>query len=306
MDKDPIVVFSEDTGGYEELCSKARELGSQPIALFVGSDEAARHVADFGARVLFFGSVPEGAMLEDCVAPFAEAIKAERPHLVMMRTSKRTQCIAGRLGVQLGIPVVSDASSIEEADGGIELGHLVHGGAAWQVERATGSVIALVPAGSFDAGTAFAPGTVERQSAVIESGPIKRVGLEEKNEEAVDLGSAKRVVCVGRGIGSDGNLVAAKALAEKFGAEIACTRPIAEGENRLPRNRYLGVSGASVKPDVYLALGVSGQVQHTVGVRDSKVIAVVNKDKNAPFFKNCDIGLVGDVEKVIPLLESLL
>lgn len=306
MDKDPIVVFSEDVGGYEELCSKARDLGSQPVALFVGSDEEARQVADFGARVVFFGSVPEGAMLEDCVAAFAEVIQQERPRLTMLRTSKRTQCIAGRLGVRLGIPVVSDASSIEEAGEVIDLGHLVHGGAAWQVERATGSVIALVPVGSFEANPASAPGTVERRSAVIEPGRIRRIGVEEKNEEAVDLGSAKRVVCVGRGIGGEDNLVAAKALAEKFGAEIACTRPIAEGENRLPRNRYLGVSGASVKPDVYLALGVSGQVQHTVGVGDSKVIAVINKDKNAPFFKNCDIGLVGDVEKVLPLLESLL
>lgn len=306
MSKEPIIVFAEEAAGYEELCSKARSLGAIPTALFVGSDESARQVADFGARVLSFGPVPEGAMLEDCVTALSEVLHAEEPRLIMTRASKRTQCIAGRLGVRLGIPVVNDASAVEEVDGSIELGHLVHGGAAWQVERATGAVIALVPAGSFETDAAPAPGTVERQSASIEPGPIRKVGMEEKQEEVVDLGSAKRVVCVGRGIGNQDNLTAAKGFAEKCGAEMACTRPVAEGENWMPRSRYLGVSGASVKPDVYLALGVSGQVQHTVGVGDSKIVAVVNKDKNAPFFKNCDFGLVADVEKVLPVLESLL
>lgn len=306
MTRESIIVFAEEVAGYEELCGKARELGAEPTALFVGSEESACQVADFGARVLSFGSVPQGAMLEDCIAPFVETLRVEKPRLIMMRTTKRTQCIAGCLGVRLGIPVVNDASTIKEVDGGIELGHLVHGGAAWQVERAAGPVIALVPAGTFETDVASAPGTVQRQSAVIEPGSIRRVGCEEKQEEVVDLGSAKRVVCVGRGIGEQDNLATAKKFAEKFGAEITCTRPIAEGENRMPRSRYLGVSGASIKPDVYLALGVSGQVQHTVGISDSRIVAVVNRDRNAPFFKNCDFGLVADIEKVLPVLESLL
>ena len=97
-----------------------------------------------------------------------------------------------------------------------------------------------------------------------------------------------------------------EALAQKMGAELACSRPIAEGEKWMPKNRYPGVSGVVVKPEVYVACGISGQVQHMVGVNEARVIIAVNKDKNAPIFKHCDYGIVGDLNKVVPALTQLL
>lgn len=96
------------------------------------------------------------------------------------------------------------------------------------------------------------------------------------------------------------------AFAAKLGAEVGCSRPIAQGENWMAISRYIGVSGVMLKPDIYVALGISGQVQHTVGVRDAKIIIAVNKDKNAPIFKQCDYGIVGDIYKVVPALTELL
>jgi electron transfer flavoprotein alpha subunit len=87
---------------------------------------------------------------------------------------------------------------------------------------------------------------------------------------------------------------------------VACSRPIAEGLGWLPKNRYLGVSGAVISPKVYLALGISGQVQHLVGVNGSKAIVAINKDKNAPIFGHCDLGLVADLEAVLPELSEKL
>ena len=166
--------------------------------------------------------------------------------------------------------------------------------------------IVLVGSGVFEIDEAPAAGTVERAAASIEPGPIKLVGRQEKQEEVVDLGSAKVVVCVGRGIQNKQNLGKAQEYAARIGGETACTRPIAEGEGWMAHGRYLGVSGAVVKPDVYIGLGVSGQVQHTVGMAESQFVVAVNKDKNAPVFKQCDYGLVGDLKDVLPRLAAAL
>ena len=121
----------------------------------------------------------------------------------------------------------------------------------------------------------------------------------------MDIAVAKRIVGVGRGLGSQDKLAAVESFAARLGAELGCTRPIAEEEHWMARSRYIGVSGATVRPDVYFALGISGQVQHIVGVSDSKLIIAINKDAKAPIFQNCDIGLVADMNKVLPQLTEL-
>ena len=95
-------------------------------------------------------------------------------------------------------------------------------------------------------------------------------------------------------------------LAAVLNAEVGCSRPIAEGENWMERERYIGVSGVLLKSDLYLTLGISGQIQHMVGGNGAKVIVAINKDKNAPIFNYADYGLVGDIYKVVPALISQL
>ena len=289
-----MVIFADAVEAYEELCSGARALGCEPVALVVGTEDDAARVAAWGARVIFAGGVPEGALYEDCVPVFEQAIRAEQPALVLARMSKRTQCVAGRLAVRLEAPVVTDASRLTLDSDGVEASHLVYGLA-----------LVLVGSGVFDLDEAPAAGTVERAAVSLEPGAIKLVGRQEKQEEVVDLGAAKRVVCVGRGIQSEANVHLAQEFAARIGGEMACSRPIAEGEGWMAHSRYLGVSGATVKPELYLALGVSGQVQHTVGMTESQFVVSINKDKNAPLMKQCDLGLVADVEKVLPALAAL-
>ena len=98
----------------------------------------------------------------------------------------------------------------------------------------------------------------------------------------------------------------ARDLAAKTGAELACTRPLTEGVDWFPREAYLGVSGQIIAPKVYFALGLSGQMQHMVGVAKAGTIIAVNKDKNAPVFKQCDLGFVGDLKTAIPTLVEAL
>lgn len=305
MSDKKAIIFADEAADYEALCAGVRSLGASPIALFAGSQDDAERIAGFGARVLYVGEIPEGALFEDCTQVFGLLIATEQPALILATMTKRTQCVAGRLAIRLGLPVVTDASHITIVDEGVEATRLVYGGAAERVVRSTGAAIALVSSGLFELDANHQPGVVERQECAVEAGPIKLLGRQEKQEESVDLGSAKVVVCVGRGIQNERNVATAKEVAVHLGGEMACTRPIAEGEGWMARSRYLGVSGATVKPDVYLGLGVSGQVQHTVGMRESQTVIAVNKDKNAPIMKQCDVGLIADVEKVLPALLSL-
>ena len=121
-----------------------------------------------------------------------------------------------------------------------------------------------------------------------------------KQGEVVNLGAAKRVIGVGRGFAAEEDLKMAEELASLMGAEMACSRPIAEGEKWMSKERYIGVSGVVLKPDVYVAVGISGQIQHMVGVNQAKTLVAINKDKNAPIFKQVDIGIVGDIYTVLP------
>jgi electron transfer flavoprotein alpha subunit len=112
------------------------------------------------------------------------------------------------------------------------------------------------------------------------------------------------LVSVGRGFRKKEDLKLAEDLAGALKAEISCTRGIAEDEHWLPIARYIGISGQTVKPDLYLAVGLSGQVQHMVGCRESKVIVAVDSNESAPIFESADYGIVGDLYEVLPLLTA--
>ncbi len=127
-----------------------------------------------------------------------------------------------------------------------------------------------------------------------------------KSLSSVDLSKAKRVIGVGRGLAAQSDLDMVHKLATVLGAEVGCSRPIAEGENWMERERYIGVSGVLLKSDLYLTLGISGQIQHMVGGNGAKIIVAINKDKNAPIFNYADYGLVGDIYKVVPALIDQL
>ena len=145
--------------------------------------------------------------------------------------------------------------------------------------------------------------------AVEKVAPAAAIVVKERRAKAaasVDLTKAKRVIGIGRGIAKQEDIAMIEAFAKAIGAEIGCSRPIAEGEHWMERERYIGVSGTQLKADIYIALGISGQIQHMVGAADCGVILAVNKDKNAPIFKDADAGIVGDLYKIVPELTRAL
>jgi electron transfer flavoprotein alpha subunit len=159
------------------------------------------------------------------------------------------------------------------------------------------------------------------QVAASESGakPVHRVTIELKAEQirtkplelfkeaksAVDLTQAPLIVAVGRGIKAPENIPQAEAVAKAMGAEIAASRPICD-EGWLPMERQIGSSGQTVAPKLYLALGISGAIQHVVGMKGARTIVAINKDQNAPIFEIADYGVVGDIFEIMPALTEAL
>src|SRR5207245_5283364 len=124
-------------------------------------------------------------------------------------------------------------------------------------------------------------------------------------KQAVDLSQAERIVAVGRGIKSQENLAIAQKLAEALGAELAASRPICDS-GWLPMERQIGSSGQTVAPKLYVALGISGAIQHVVGMKGSRTIVAVNKDADAPIFEVADYGIAGDLFEVVPAIVAEL
>lgn len=307
MKLNKILVFSEVYEALPELCSGANLLADETVAAFLGSEEAAKTISDFAAKILWMGERAQGSMVEDYVPTLAELVEQQKPDLILIRATRRGKNVAGRLAVRTGSGVFSGANAFEVTDAHtVILSRVVYGGAAAATAKATARTIALVGSGLFEAKKLPAAGTVETIAAVPVFCGAVCMNVSRKEEESVDLGAAKRVVSAGRGIGSKENISILATLAKKIGAELACSRPVAEGEHWMPKNRYVGVSGAVIKPDVYIACGISGQVQHLVGIKDAKTVIAINKDKNAPIFKNCDYGIVGDLNKIVPAITEKL
>ncbi|MDR2870611.1 MAG: electron transfer flavoprotein subunit alpha/FixB family protein [Deferribacteraceae bacterium] len=230
-----------------------------------------------------------------------EAAKTNKPDMILVEASRNGRLIAGLLAAAMGTAPLADTSAISVDGDSVTTKRMVYGGAAFKTEKATGTAIVICGNGLFEAGAAAAN---KLDIAAGAAGGIRFKEKKAKSGNSVNLGAAKKVVGVGRGLGQPENLELAQRLAAAIGAEVGCSRPVAEESKWLAKELYIGVSGVMMKPDIYIGVGISGQVQHMVGINQALTIVAINKDKNAPIFKQCDYGIVGDLEKVLPALAA--
>ncbi len=216
---------------------------------------------------------------------------------------------AGRVAAARGGSCVSMCETLaRDGDGRLFAKRSVYGGLADGniALLATPAVCLLTSSTSTVEGeaTGVAP-AVERRRLV---GPAHEVTLlsEVPVAQTIDLAAATAVVAVGRGFAKAEDLHLVDPLLRRLGAELGCSRPIAEDFKWLPRERQVGLTGTSVTPALYLALGISGQVQHLAGIKGARVVVSVNSDARAPIVRNADYGVVGDLYKVIPELVAAL
>ena len=304
-----VWIWAEKKEDLVRLVAGAGTLGEEVSIILTGNDADPVQGQEAGASKIYHikGDSAE-YMPEDYAPSIARLIKQEKPNLVLIPSGKRGKLIAGRLAAALGTSVVVDAAEIEVApDSKVQATHMVYGGAALRTEKIlTDTAIVTVGAGAFSDAPkkASAQPTVINTEFVQPKNIVKILEKKAKTGATVNLAAAKRVVGIGRGIGRQEDIALAEELAGLLDAELGCSRPLAEGVDWLPRERYIGVSGVMLKPDVYLAIGISGQIQHMVGVNQAKVVIAINKDKNAPIFAQADYGIVGDLYKILPALIS--
>jgi electron transfer flavoprotein alpha subunit len=301
-----VWVFSDIPSRLPEVIAGAAAHGEKVSVFVIGSESDIAAAYSFGAsHVYYLGNKESTRLIEDYADTMSQALNlSDKPSLMLLPATKRSKALAAKLSVQLNAGLINDATEIC-LDSGISVKHMVYGGLAIGEEKITSSIALITLAsGTYEAKAADSTLTGEGVSLsfITPKNPITCIERRAKQGNNVDLGKAKRVIGVGSGIGNQDNLALAGELAVSIEAELGCSRPIAETEKWMERERYIGVSGVMLKPEIYLALGISGQIQHMVGALGSQTILAVNKDKNAPIFQYADYGLVGDINKVLPAL----
>ncbi len=259
-------------------------------------------VAASGVDKVLWTGEPGGLPLEAYAPAVAEIVAAAAPNLVITSSRAADRAIMGAVAARLVAPVYTLTSSVEHVDGGTRVTHGLFGGIAEETVQVPGAALLILDGGSIATGGS-AP--VEEVAAT----PIDTVRVVEtlpSTHEAVDLGKAPRIVAVGRGVKAKDDLALVEALAAALRAEIACSRPLAEGLEWFTHDRYVGVTGQHVSPELYVAIGISGQLQHTVGARSAGVVVAINTDKDCPYFKEADFAVLGDLYKIVPALTEAL
>lgn len=308
-------VFAEEVDGgpgeaaLEVLTKAASYGGAAAVYLGEGSDRAFAALGAHGAAAVYHltggGDFPAAA----AAMALAELIERESPETVLFAQTYTSRDAAGRLAARIDRPVVAGAVDLS-LNGGCTVTTEIFGGSELVETAFTGAGphLVLVRPKSFTAEETG--GAVER----IEEVPLPDAGhsgsprvVEEIVEQAEgpQLGDAKVIISGGRGLGSAEAYSLIEEAAAPLGAATGATRAIVDA-GWVPYAKQVGQTGKTVKPDVYIACGVSGAMQHLVGMKDSRQIVAVNKDPEAPIFSVADLGIVGDLHEVLPKLAEAL
>jgi electron transfer flavoprotein alpha subunit len=290
-----------------ELLTIAARLG-EPAAVFIGNgfDNAAGTLAEFGATTAY---KVEGEGLEDyLVLPKAEALAAvvaqASPTAVLIPSSVEGKEIAGRLSVKIGAGVITDAVDVQAGDGGPVATQSVFAGGFTVKSRVTKGIpiITVKPNSAAPEAVSGAPASPEVVTvSVTPSDPTKAAKIVERRPKEKsgrpDLSEAAIVVSGGRG--TNGDFTPVEALADALGAAVGASRAAVDA-GWYPHSNQVGQTGKQVSPQLYVAAGISGAIQHRAGMQTSKTIVAINKDPEAPIFELADFGVVGDLFTVLP------
>ena len=292
-----------------ELLTKARSLGDvTAIYVGAGSDDSFAAVGDHGASAAFHLDPGDALVSGPVSAALAELVTAHRPDLILFGQAYDDRDVAGRLAARLGRTILSNAVDVALGDT-VVVTHEIFGGSRIATSTITGERPYLVVARpkSFEAEPAggAAPTVTAVDLPDIGSSAARVTGSHVEEKEGPQLEDARVIVAGGRGLGAAEKYAMIEAVAKPLRAATGATRAIVDA-GWVPYAKQVGQTGKTVKPDVYIAAGISGAMQHLVGMKDSKTIIAINKDPEAPIFSVADLGIVGDVNNVLPKLAEEL
>jgi electron transfer flavoprotein alpha subunit len=312
-----VLIYAENAGGNFkkstfEAVSYAKAIAAQNntnlIAISIGNvapDELAA-LGKYGAeKVLNVSNDKLKNFVNQAYASvIAEAAKANSADIVVLSNSFSGRGLAPRLGVKLNAGVADGAVSLpDQIDGKFTVKKTAFSGKAFAVVQLTSAnkVIALTP-NSYKVVEGGPEAQVEDFTVETNESDFKEMIKDIiRSTDKVSLPDAEIVVSAGRGLKGPENWGMIEKLAELLGAATACSKPVSDAGWR-PHSEHVGQTGISVSPNLYIAIGISGAIQHLAGISSSKVIVVINKDSEAPFFKVADYGIVGDAFEVLPKL----
>ena len=315
QDSGGVLVFSEHPETAGELLTLGRELASRLhtalIVVAAGSntpdliDEGLARGAD---HVLAVRDSKSGGDVADESIPAAlgEAIRASTPAIVLMGATRTGAEFAARLAQMLKIPCASSCVSLELDDAGnLRIERRVYGGrfVSRQLLNAAPR-LATVPPKRFPRANriTLANARIRELRVELPASRIKTVGVNPRSRSQVDISKAEVIVSAGRGVKSMGDLQQLEQLAQLLGGVLAGSRPLTGDVDWLPVDRRIGLSGQTVKPNLYIACGISGQIEHLVGMKGARTVVAINSDAKAPIHGEADYSIIGDLYEVVPAL----
>jgi electron transfer flavoprotein alpha subunit len=308
-----ILVIAEQQNGVLsksswETIAAAQQAGGPVSVAVVGADTAAAASELSAADVAGVLRVEAPALspytLDGFVSALGQVVAAEQPGDVYLPHTYQARDFAPALAVHLGRALVTDCVATKQGEGRRLFVRPVFQGRLLADVACDGPALATFQIGAVRADSVVrgsAPAPVRTVAVTVDAGAIRQKPEAPFREakQAVDLTQAERIVAIGRGIKDEEKVALVRQLADAMGAEIGASRPICDA-GWLPMDRQIGSSGQTVAPKLYLALGISGAIQHLVGMKGARTIVAINKDPEAPIFEVADYGLVGDLFEIVP------
>jgi electron transfer flavoprotein alpha subunit len=309
-----VLVFVEASNGkikkagFEGVSyakNTADQVGGTVTAVVFGNADAAEvsSLGEYGASKVLHakGDVFNNLDATAFTAAVAAAAEKENSDIVIFPFDSAGKAIAPRLSAKLKAGLVSGALSYPTTSGGFKVKKNVFSGKAIaEVEITTAKKIIAFTPNSVGAKKVGGSASVEDFAPSVTASKVKLVEVK-KQEGEIPLPEAELVVSAGRGMKGPENWAPVEELAKVLGAATACSRPVADAHWR-PHHEHVGQTGIAIRPNLYIAIGISGAIQHLAGVNQSKVIVVINNDPEAPFFKAADYGVLGDAFQIVPKL----
>jgi electron transfer flavoprotein alpha subunit len=312
-----VWVFSEVEQLNLELLGKGRsladQLGTNLVTLSMSSSDRAQNLIQHGADKVFLISDPQLNTFQ--VDTYTDALSAlateHKPDVILIGATRSGLELAPRLAERLKTGCVTEATRLEpDAEKNyVLIDRVTLGGNMVETQISKSKPqIATIPKGLFSA----LPADTSRKGEAIKVEPTikpsstKLLETKPKPAKGVKLADAPVIVSFGRGVRKKEDIALIEQLAQAVGGAVGCSRPIAEDLRWLPEEQYIGLSGQKVSPKLYLALGISGQIQHLTGIRNSRIIVAVNNDPKAPIFEFSDYGIVADLYQLIPAFTEAI
>jgi len=303
-----IFTFSEDYETAIEILAKGMEIAdslqSDIAAISIGRDS--EDYISYGAdKVYSIDSEPQADLVVDCISSL---INQYKPEILLIGGTRLGKEVTPRIAQKFGVGCATDCVDFSLEHEKLIVKRFVLGGRFIATQRflRKPQIVTIPPRRFGKRLDAARTGEIIKTIPKLAEPKTQVLETKDKTPKELRIEEADIIVSVGRGLRKKEDLVLIESLAKALGGVVGCSRSVAADLKWLPEEHWVGLSGHKVKPKLYIAIGISGQVQHIAGIRDAKTIIAINNDPNAPIFKACDYGIVGDLYEIVPKLIEIL